>query len=272
MPSIDLFYAMDMPHEKAVAYFKSKGYAIGWDYEDIWKQAQTEAFTVAKVTKLDLLEDIRGALQTALDEGKTAQWFANELAPVLQKKGWWGVQDLPNPDGVIENVQLGSLQRLDLIYRQNLQTAYMAGRREEQLANVDDRPYWQYVAIMDRRGRKEHKALNGLTFPFDDPFWQKFYPPNGWRCRCRVRALSADNLKDRKIDIRSSEGKLGTRQALVSVKSGELRPVATYQTIYRGKALSVSPDVGWDYPPGRPAQPAAKYGGPLKDLAKRELK
>lgn len=272
MPDVDLSYCMQLPPEKAIAYLKQKGFAISWDYEDLWKQAQTEAFTVAKVTRLDILEDIRKAVQSALDEGKTAAWFAKELEPVLKKKGWWGVQDVVNPSGQIENVQLGSLWRLDTIYRQNLQTAYMAGRRETQLENVDDRPWWQYVAIMDRRTRRQHKALNGIVMRYDDPFWKAFYPPNGWRCRCRVRALSGDNLRDRKIDIRTSEGKMGMTQALVSKKSGELRDVTTFTTVYRGKPITVSPDVGWDYPPGRLAQPVGKYGGTLAPLANRELR
>ena len=29
-------------------------------------------------------------------------------------------------------------------------------------------------------------ALHGVTLPIDDPFWEQFYPPNGWNCRCSV--------------------------------------------------------------------------------------
>lgn len=36
----------------------------------MWQEAHARAFTVAKVTRLDILEDIRGALQQAVDEGK----------------------------------------------------------------------------------------------------------------------------------------------------------------------------------------------------------
>lgn len=57
----------------------------------------------------------------------------------------------------------------------------------------------------------------------DDPFWQSFYPPNGWRCRCRVRAVSGDNLKDRGQRVEVSDGKLGTDMKVVSKKTGEMR-------------------------------------------------
>ena len=34
--------------------------------------------------------------------------------------------------------------------------------------------------------RPEHAALNGMTLPPTDEFWESYYPPNGWRCRCTV--------------------------------------------------------------------------------------
>lgn len=34
--------------------------------------------------------------------------------------------------------------------------------------------------------RPEHAALDRVTLPIDDPFWQEYYPPNGWNCRCTV--------------------------------------------------------------------------------------
>lgn len=277
MPSaIDLAYCMKLPPAEAVAYLQAKGYAFSWDWEEIWQDAQAKAFTVAKVTRLDILQDIRDAVETALKDGKTFAWFEKELTPVLQAKGWWGKQEnIDKGTGEITSVQLGSPWRLETIYRTNLQTAYMAGRYAEQLANVDARPYWQYVAVLDSRTRPVHRALNGKVFRYDDPFWKSFYPPNGWRCRCRVTTLSEGSLRRAGLRADSSEGKLGTTMKLISQKTGELGEVATFKTIdpITLRPLTISPDVGWSYNPGAASwQPDRKrYTGNLADLAKREL-
>lgn len=46
--------------------------------------------------------------------------------------------------------------------------------------------YLQYRTAADERVRESHALLHGTTLPVDDPFWQKFFPPNGWNCRCTV--------------------------------------------------------------------------------------
>ena len=278
MPKVDLAYCMTLPPKKAVEYLKNKGYAVTWDWEELWQEAQAQAFTVAKATRLDILQDIREAVEKALTEGKTLAWFAKELTPVLQAKGWWGRQEhVDGETGEVSQVQLGSPWRLQTIFRTNLQTAYMAGRFQSQLENADDRPYWKYVAILDSRTRPTHRALNGKVFRYDDPFWGSFYPPNGWGCRCRVTALSEGNI-GRGVKVESSAGKLGSTLKLVSEKSGEMREVATYTTQHpddrTGKRqIVVSPDVGWSYNPGAAAwQPdLTRYTGDLAKLARKEL-
>lgn len=256
MAKVDLGYCMTLPPKLAIAYLESKGYAITFDWDEVWQEAHARAFTVAKVAKQDLLEDIRSAVEKALTEGKTMAWFEKELTPVLQAKGWWGRQEHIDTDtGEITQVQLGSPWRLQTIYRTNLQTAYMAGRYQTQMENVDDRPYWMYVAVLDSHTRPSHRALNGKVFRYDDPFWQSYYPPNGWGCRCRVVTLTAAEVQRQGILVEVSGEKLGTELRLVSKKTGELRPVATYSTIdpVTQRPIVVSPDLGWSYNPGKAA-------------------
>ena len=43
-----------------------------------------------------------------------------------------------------------------------------------------------YRTVGDSRVRPDHEALDGIAKPVDDPFWNTFYPPNGFLCRCTV--------------------------------------------------------------------------------------
>lgn len=231
----------------AIKYFKNKNNKFTWDWYELWQDAHKKSFIVAKVMREDILKDIRSALDKALEEGKTFKDFSKELKPTLQKRGWWGEQIIVDTQGNAEKVQLGSMYRLKTIYSVNMQTAYQTGRYKTQMDNVDNRPYWEYVAVMDSATRPEHAMLNGLVYRYDDPFWKSFYPPNGWRCRCRVNALSERNITKKKIKPYSSNGTLSEQMALVSKKSGEYKPVTVYTDPLTGKRIS--PDVGWSHNP-----------------------
>lgn len=231
----------------AIKHFKNKSNALSWDWYDLWENAHNKTFTVAKVMREDILKDIRTSLDKALFEGKTFSEFQKELKPTLQKKGWWGEQIVVDSKGNAEKVQLGSMYRLKTIYSVNMQTSYMAGRYKTQMDNVDNRPYWEYVAVLDKRTRPEHAQLHGLIYRYDDPFWKSFYPPNGWRCRCRVNTLSNYNLKKKDIKPGNSTGLLSQEMHLVSKKSGEYKPVTVYTDPLTGK--KIAPDVGWSHNP-----------------------
>ncbi|MGP6078832.1 phage head morphogenesis protein, partial [Pseudomonas aeruginosa] len=69
----------------AIEYLKRKGYAITWDWQEMLDSAHDRAFTVAKAMRLDVLSDIREALERALQEGKTLKQFIEELQPVLER-------------------------------------------------------------------------------------------------------------------------------------------------------------------------------------------
>lgn len=254
MPGPDLSYALGLTPVEAVRYFRSKGIAVTENWHDLWQEAQARAFTVTGITKLDLMQDIRGAVDAAIKEGRTEQWFLNELAPILKKKGWWGKKEVTNPDtGEVRYVRQGSPARLKLIYRQNTQSAYMAGRYKQQLENADSAPYLRYIAVLDQKTRPAHAALHNMVFRFDDPFWGAMYPPNGWNCRCRVAAYSESRLKRRGLKVESSAGHMVTREVeTVNRQTGEVvrRTVTGYRHGGKGSLESFT-DAGFSYNPGK---------------------
>ncbi|MBF0164839.1 MAG: minor capsid protein [Magnetococcales bacterium] len=225
-----------------------KGLRFSWDWHDTWKEAHAKAFTVAKAMSAEVLMAIRGEVEAAIQGGATQQEFERRLAPRLKELGWWGRVEQENG----KTVTLGSPWRLKVIHQTNLQTSYMAGRWKAMTENAEARPYWQYVAVMDSRTRLAHRALHGKVFRCDDPFWKKFHPPNGWGCRCRVRALAPDQVRD--LSVESSEGRIGSEERVIGRNRETGAPIRRPVSFYRlPNGLKFAPDPGWDYNPGEAA-------------------
>lgn len=260
--SVDLKFAIGLPPEQAVAYFRAKGLRVSDSWREVWQEAHARAFTVAGVAREDALVDIRKTLDQALAEGKTFAQWRDQVDQALAGRGWIGRAGVDR-DGEFHGGKLAP-HRLDTIFRTNMQTAYMAGRYRDMRENVEARPYWQYVAILDGRTRPAHRALNGRTFRHDDPFWRTFYPPNGFNCRCRARALAPDQVGDGadQSPLSSSEGKLSS--AWVTPFKGRAKVRTERFEYLPGK--TVTPDPGWAYNPGA-ARPIYDPAGVVPDGA-----
>lgn len=63
------------------------------------------------------------------------------------------------------------------------QSAMMASKWHEFEAD-GDRYYLQYRTANDDRVRDSHRLMHNITLPRTDPYWNRYFPPNGWRCRC----------------------------------------------------------------------------------------
>lgn len=268
MKKIDLLYAFGLKPARAIEYFEAKGMKITFNWHEMLDQAHDRAFTVAKAMKLDILQDLRDGVAAAMDQGHTFRDFRKNLEPTLRAKGWWGKQEVMNPEtGELKMAQLGSVRRLETIYEQNIQTIYSTGRYRSQMDNVASRPFWEYIAVMDVRTRPSHAALNGQVFRADDPFWSSFYPPIDWRCRCRVRAHDDANLKELGLNVDSSKGKMGSREVGVG-SDNDTATVATYRTIdpASGRRITVATGAGFNFNPGKTDwQPDPdKYDAPLR--------
>jgi SPP1 gp7 family putative phage head morphogenesis protein len=251
----DLKAIFGLEPEKAIAYLKFKGYAITWNWQDMLDQAHDQAFTVAKAMRLDLLSDIRAALETALQDGQTLKQFITTMQPTLEAQGWWGQQVIVDSEGVGELVQLGSPRRLKTIYQTNLQSAYMAGRKADMEQTTDTHPYWMYIAILDGKTRPSHRALHGQVFRHDDPIWAAIFPPNGFNCRCRVVALSEAAVKRRGLKVVSSEGRMFTETVETGTdkRTGEIRTASVTgirTTDASGRAVTFRTDPGFNHAPG----------------------
>ena len=228
----------DVEPETASRLFENKGLKPTFAWQDMLADAHSEAFVVAKMMDLDLLSEIRSQVDQALAKGITLHDFKKNLIPKLQDAGWWGRKDVVDPKtGRVVKAQLGSASRLETIFRTNLQTAYSAGHWANAQATKKALPYLVYDAVDDHRTRSEHKALDSLVLPVDDPFWNTHYPPNGWNCRCGVIQMSQQDLDTEGLNV-SKRPKI-KRSLWKNPRTGKWRRVP--------KDL----DPGWDYNPGK---------------------
>lgn len=76
-------------------------------------------------------------------------------------------------------------------------SAQMASRWVQFSGELDVFPYWRYDTVGDKNVREEHARLNGTMLPGDDGFWDTWYPPNGWGCRCDVTQHDRGTLTDK---------------------------------------------------------------------------
>ncbi len=214
-----------LPFQEQIDFIRQKVNLPTEHYDDILAAAHDRAFVVAGAMKADLLNDLRGAVDKAIAEGKSIQWFRKEFAGIVQKHGWEGWTG--------SDTKAGRDWRTRVIYKTNLSASYAAGRWQ-QLNHPDllkSRPYWKYIHNDTvAHPRELHKAWSGLVFKYDDPWWQSHFPPNGWGCRCRIAAVPASEYKGKQPPS-------GDTYTYID-KEGKKRTVLN----------RVGPD--WDYAPG----------------------
>lgn len=68
----------------------------------------------------------------------------------------------------------------------------------------------QYRTANDDRVRDSHRLLHNTTLPMDDPFWNSYIPPLGWRCRCNVVRVPADEYEQSNSELAQSIGEAAT--------------------------------------------------------------
>lgn len=223
--------------EEAIAFFRQKGFRIGFDYRDVWQEEHQAGFTVAKAMQLDLLAEIRGFVDAAIATGTTLATFQKELMPRLVKRGWWGKKEMADPlTGETKLVQLGSPRRLETIYDTNLATAYSEGQWERIQRNKALFPFLEYVRSASVNPRHTHLAYAGLVLPADAPFWQIHMPIKQWKCKCSVIQHTGRMLEREGLKVGTAPPEV--MREMLNKRTGEIMQVPT------------GVDPAFHYPPG----------------------
>lgn len=119
-------------------------------------------------------------------------------------------------------------------FNQASHSAMTARRWQEFQANKDLYPNLKYVTAGDERVRDTHAILDDKIFPIDHPFWDKYYPPNGWGCRCTVQQTDEDPEEEVPMDLPSMPSYMYNNPGKTARIYGEDHP---YYKSERGKEV-----------------------------------
>jgi hypothetical protein len=185
---------------------------------------------VAGANRIDLLLDLREAVDKAISGGATLQDFRRDFDAIVARHGW--------------AYNGGRNWRTRVIFETNLRTSYAAGRYEQLQKLKKVRPYWRYIhSDSVQHPRPLHVAWHGKILHADDPWWQTHYPPNGWGCQCRVESLDEAGLRRHGKTAPDAAPSDGTALVTVGKRGPNPQVVETPNGV----------DPGFGYAPGRDA-------------------
>lgn len=161
----------NLPFQEASSFFRSKLNIPTDKWDDLWRDQHARGFMSAGAVKAELLADLRGAVQKSIDGGMNLKEFQSRFDEIVKTHGW--------------SYKGGRNWRSELIWDTNVTTAYQAGRWQQFEAGRAE-----YLTYMHADGvrypRPLHVSWNGITLPIGDPWIETHYPPNGWKCHCRM--------------------------------------------------------------------------------------
>lgn len=148
------------------------------EFDALADWAKVRSFTVATVTKAEILNDIKDAVQKAINEGTTLADFNASLSDVMDARGWTGLTPWHR----------------ETVFRTSVQTSYGSGRLDQQREQADDFPWWLYVA---QDADDECDDLDGTVFSIDEV---ERYPPIHVNCKCHGEPLTQAEAEELGID------------------------------------------------------------------------
>ncbi|MBI9032652.1 hypothetical protein JEZ13_11715 [bacterium] len=87
--------------------------------------------------------------------------------------------------------------------------ALRQGRAAAKWQNIqvqkDIYPFLKYTLSENCRLNHKEVGLDGIVRKIDDPFWDKFYPPNNLMCSCCVKQLTQMEAENKNFDIQIDE-------------------------------------------------------------------
>lgn len=230
-----------VPFEQQIAFFRRKRNIVTESWLDVWESEHDQGFMVAGANRDELVADFAAAIRKAIDDGGTLEQFRRDFDSIVATHGW--------------DYNGGRNWRTRVIYETNLRQSYNAGRWHQLQALKKSRPWWRYRhSDAVETPRPLHQAWDGMVLHCDDPWWQWFFPANGWGCQCYVEALNDRDLARLGKDGPDTAPAIEFEQRMV----GQRSPSGPFLV-----ETPVGVDPGFGYAPGRSLDGwPSRRGGP----------
>lgn len=136
----------------------------------------SDAFEILKGVGERADKVIRNALVEGINDGLHIEGLKERVATAMSSLG----------------ISPANSYSIENIVRTQGAIAFQAGKWQSENKDPDIAAIlwgYRYATIGDDRVRPEHEELDGITLPKEDSFWDSYYPPNGYSCRCQAIAL-----------------------------------------------------------------------------------
>ncbi len=150
----------------------------GLSQDELREQYQSDAFTIAADVSEAVEKQLQKSVRELISSGAHVREGIQTLREEFARVGLKGVKPY----------------RLEAIFRTQTQLAYGAGKWQANQDPAIQEILWgyEYSTVGDDRVRDSHVAVDEVRLPKDDPFWEAWWPPNGWNCRCQAIPIFDD--------------------------------------------------------------------------------
>lgn len=157
---------------------------LGFDFDDFWEKQDDALFK-------HYLNEFQKPIKDLFDDNEYADLkakftqnayeFALAKARTLLEKS----KELNKADA---KALFERMEKYNDTEKTQFALAIQAAQEWQQILKDEDIfPNLEYRAVMDENTRESHAKLNGIIRPLRDDFWNRYFPPIDYRCRCTIR-------------------------------------------------------------------------------------
>lgn len=190
----ELFDLTEKTPAEAERFLKEKKVKLSTGWKQVVKICKENGFTVANVTKVQLLTDIKGLISEAMQKGLDIVEFKKNFKNVLSENGWYSAP---------VDKTLDTNWRMNLIFRMNTNSAFAAGRLAKSQTTKSIAPCIKLNIVLDKNttDRCRYFANKKMVFSLSDKLLRYIHPLRHWGCRTDALPQTPDMIELFKLKI-----------------------------------------------------------------------